>query len=230
MESDFDFDNPNVQYSGMESTNFRFLFFTIFLFKNFDMRFLVWTNNIKRTALLFVLFGFQLGLYAQDSESMFTIYLVRHAEKELTAENPKDPPLTPCGEQRAAGLEVFLSAVQLDAVYSSDYVRTRSTAQPVVQNRKMETRLYDPKKLEEFAKLLIERGENALVVGHSNSTPVLAGMLIGEELEPIDESIYNRIYQVVISKEKGRLHVFNSTFRLLGISGIDSFSKSLPSS
>ena len=192
--------------------NFRLLFFTIFLFKIFDMRFLVWNSNIKRTALFLMLLGLHLGGHAQDSESMFTIYLVRHAEKELTSDNPKDPPLTPCGEQRAAGLEVFLSAIQLDAVYSSDYVRTRSTALPVVQNRNMETRLYDPKKPEEFAKLLIERGENALVVGHSNSTPVLAGLLVGEDLEPIDESIYNRIYQVVISKEKGRLHVFNSTF------------------
>ena len=159
-----------------------------------------------------MLLGLQLGVYAQDSESMFTIYLVRHAEKELSTDDPKDPPLTPCGEQRAAGLEVFLSSVQLDAVYSSDYARTRSTAQPVAQNRNMETRLYDHKKPEEFAKLLLERGENALVVGHSNSTPVLAGLLVGEELEPIDESIYNRIYQVVIIKDKGRLHVFNSNF------------------
>jgi hypothetical protein len=82
----------------------------------------------------------------------------------------------------------------------------------VAQNRNMETRLYDPKKLEEFAKVLIERGENTLVVGHSNSTPVLAGLLIGEKLEPIDESIYNRIYQVVINKETARLHVLHSVF------------------
>lgn len=164
------------------------------------------------TLFLILLFGVQVETYAQDKDSMFTIYLVRHAEKELSADNPKDPPLTPCGEQRAASLEVFLSAVQLDAIYSSDYTRTRHTARPVAQNRTMETRLYDPKKLEEFAKLLIERGEDALVVGHSNSTPVLAGLLIGEKLEPIDESIYNRIYQVVISKETGRLQVLHSVF------------------
>ena len=59
---------------------------------------------------------------------------------------------------------------------------------------------------------MIERGENALVVGHSNSTPVLAGLLVGERLEPIDESIYNRIYQVVINKETGRLQVLHSVF------------------
>ena len=171
-------------------------------------------NSFPKSWTLFVILflGIQVASFAQNEDSMFTIYLVRHAEKELSAENPKDPPLTPCGKQRAASLEVFLSQVQLDAIYSSDYSRTRSTAQPVAQNRNMETRLYDPKKLEEFAKVLIERGENALVVGHSNSTPVLAGLLIGEKLEPIDESIYNRIYQVVINKETGRLHVLHSVF------------------
>ena len=166
----------------------------------------------KWSVLFLLLFGFQIAGLAQDKDSMFTIYLVRHAEKVLSEDNPKDPSLTPCGEQRAASLEVFLSAVHLDAIYSSDYTRTRSTAQPAAQNRNLETRLYDPKKLEEFAKMLLERGEDALVVGHSNSTPVLAGLLIGEEMDPIDESIYNRIYQVVISKETGRLHVLHSTF------------------
>jgi broad specificity phosphatase PhoE len=166
----------------------------------------------KRSVLFLLLFGFQMSVFAQDADAMFTIYLVRHAEKVVSEDKPRDPPLTPCGEQRAASLEVFLSSVHLDAIYSSDYIRTRNTAQRTATNRQMETRLYDPKKLEEFAKLLIERGEDALVVGHSNSTPVLAGLLVGEEMDPIDESIYNRIYQVVISNETGRLHVLHSTF------------------
>lgn len=167
---------------------------------------------MKWAPLIALLVGFQFGVYAQDSDSMFTIYLVRHAEKVLSKDNPRNPALTPCGEQRAASLEVFLSQVQLDAVYSSDFTRTRHTAKPVAENRNMEIRLYDHKKLPEIAKVLLERKEDALVVGHSNSTPVLAGLLVGKELEPIDESIYNRIYQVVISKETGRLHVLHSTF------------------
>lgn len=171
-------------------------------------------NSFPKSWTLFVILflGIQVASFAQNEDSMFTIYLVRHVEKERTADDPTDPPLTSCGEQRAASLEVFLSAVHLDAIYSSDYTRTRETAKPLAQNRKMEIHLYDPKKLEDFAKVLRAQGEDALVVGHSNSTPVLAGLLIGEKLEPIDESIYNRIYQVVISKEAGRLHVLHSVF------------------
>jgi broad specificity phosphatase PhoE len=169
-------------------------------------------DKTKWVALLILLIGFQDTTYSQGKDSMFTIYLVRHAEKAQSDDQPKDPPLTDCGEQRAASLQVFLSQVHLDAIYSSDYTRTRNTAKPTAESRKMETRLYDPRNLEDFAKGLIESGEDALVVGHSNSTPVLAGLLVGKEMEPIDESIYNRIYQVVINKESGRLNVLHSTF------------------
>jgi len=162
-------------------------------------------------AITFIL-GFNAIFQAQNSEKLFTIYLVRHAEKELAADNPKDPPLTPCGEQRAASLEVFLAGVNLEAVYSTDYLRTRNTAEPVARNKGLETRLYDSKKLEEFAQGLIQRQEDVLVVGHSNSTPALAGLLSGEELEAIDESIYNRIYQVVIYKGIARAHLLHSSF------------------
>lgn len=151
--------------------------------------------------------------FGQDSEALFTLYLVRHAEKELESEDPRNPPLTPCGEQRAASLEVLLAEVNLDAVYSTDYLRTRGTAEPVARNKGLETRLYDSKKLEDFARMLLNRKEDALVVGHSNSTPALAGLLTGQPLEAMDESIYNRVYQVIVCKETGRLQLLHTSFK-----------------
>ena len=149
---------------------------------------------------------------AQGLDQGFTLYLVRHAEKELSADNPKDPPLTPCGEERAESLAHFLSSVDLEAVYSTDYLRTRNTAHPVAREKEIEVQIYDPKNPDDFAKLLVDRKQNALVVGHSNSTPTLAGLLLGEELESIDESIYDRIYQLVFFEGKARLQLFHSTF------------------
>ena len=162
--------------------------------------------------LIFIFSGFSNEATAQGSEKTFTLYLVRHAEKELSADDPKDPPLTECGEQRAESLAAFLASVDLDAVYSTDYLRTRSTAQPVARDKKLEIQIYDPKGMEEFARLLIDRQEDALVVGHSNSTPNLAGLLLGRELESIDESIYDRIYQIVFFAGHGRLHLLHSSF------------------
>lgn len=166
--------------------------------------------SVLFAALLVI--GLQSKAGAQEKDKVFTLYLVRHAEKELSADNPKDPPLTPCGAQRAESLAVFLSSVELDAVYSTDYLRTRKTAAPVAGDKKIEIQIYDSKHAEDFAKLLKNRKQDALIVGHSNSTPALAGLLLGQELESIDESVYDRIYQVIIYNDKARLELLHSTF------------------
>ena len=63
------------------------------------------------TLSIFLLLILSYETYAQESEGIFTIYLVRHAEKEISAANPKDPPLTPCGVKRAESLAVLLNDV-----------------------------------------------------------------------------------------------------------------------
>lgn len=153
---------------------------------------------------IFLILGFHFKVTAQQTEEIFTIYLIRHAEKEVSKEQPKDPPLTECGKERAEQLVVFFKEIDLDAVYSTEYIRTKSTALPTAMNKVKELEYYDPRNLEEFAKLLVGRKQDALVVGHSNSTANLAGLLTGQDLGSIDESIYNRIYQVVFYKDKGR--------------------------
>ncbi len=158
----------------------------------------------------FVVLNLFITATAQDSDELFTIYLVRHAEKEISAENPRNPPLTECGQQRAESLAAFLKDVNLDAIYSTDFIRTKSTAQPTVRLKEIELTLYDSRKLADFAALLIERKEDALVVGHSNTTGVLAGLLVGKDIKAFGESIYNRIYQVVMYKDKGHLQVFHT--------------------
>ena len=69
-----------------------------------------------------------------------------------------------------------------------------------------------PQELSDFAKLLIDRKQDALVVGHSNTTAVLAGLLVDEEMGAFDLDIYDRIYQVVIYKNSARLHLLHSAF------------------
>ena len=100
----------------------------------------------------------------------------------------------------------------MDAIYSTDYSRTINTAKPTANSKELKIEKYNPRDLVGFSKLLIDAKKDVLVVGHSNTTGVLAGLLIGEELGEIDLDIYDRIYQVVISNENGRLHVFHSPF------------------
>ena len=149
----------------------------------------------------------------QNDNEIFTIYLVRHAEKDLTSNNGGDPPLTPCGEQRSEKLSLLLSDVNLDAVYSTNYARTKNTALPTATAKGLKIQEYSAQDFEVLSKLLIKRKQDALVVGHSNTTGVLAGMLVGEELADIDLDTYNRVYQVVIHKKSSRLNLLHTAFR-----------------
>jgi len=163
--------------------------------------------------LLLVLLITQQVIIAQSTEESFTIYLVRHAEKEVAdADMTKNPRLTKCGSLRAESIANFLSAVELKAVYSTDYIRTQKTAGPTSTQKFLSIKSYNPSQLKEFAQMLIDQREDVLVVGHSNTTPVLAGLLIGKEMKAIDESVYDRIYQVVFYKNSGRLHILKSSF------------------
>lgn len=164
---------------------------------------------MKYIAILLFTFGFLFDCSAQGDNDTFTIYLVRHAEKESAS---ADPPLTPCGLERAESLCGFFRDVPLEAVYSTNYQRTQSTASPTASSKDLSVQDYEAHALNELMEVLLNNKQDALVVGHSNTTGVLAGLLIEEELDDIDLSIYNRIYQVVISNEGGRLHILHSSF------------------
>lgn len=165
----------------------------------------------KYLLIILVTLGFQ-SCDAQNDSELFTIYLVRHAEKDLTSNNHSDPPLSKCGEERSENLSNFLKDVQLDVIYSSDYIRTKTTAKPVATSKGLEIIEYNPQELEDFSKVLIHSKQDALVVGHSNTTGVLAGLLVGEEIGAFDEAIYDRVYQVLIYKNSGRLHLLHTAF------------------
>ncbi len=160
--------------------------------------------------IILLILGVQSNIHSQDSNETFTIYLVRHAEKDLFSNNSTDPPLTKCGEERSENLSTFLMDVELDAIYSTNYNRTKNTALPTSISKNMVIKQYDAQDLESFSKLLIKNKQNALVVGHSNTTGVLAGLLVGQEIGAFDLNIYNRIYQVVIYNNQGRLHLLNT--------------------
>lgn len=121
-----------------------------------------------------------------------TFYLVRHAEKKLTGD---DPELSSAGYARAKALASTLSGAKLDGIYSTDTRRTRDTAAPTLAQTGLSLQLYDGRALTEFANELLTLEGNYLVVGHSNTTPQLAEALGGEGGDPIVEADeYDRLY------------------------------------
>lgn len=133
--------------------------------------------------------GSALQAVAADLE----VFLVRHAEK---MPGP-DPVLTPEGEARAEALADLLEDAGIEHIHSSDYQRTRQTAEPLAGRLGLPIRLYDPRDLPALAAQLREEGGRHLVVGHSNTTPPLAEELGGEGGDPIVEATeYDRLYLV----------------------------------
>lgn len=125
------------------------------------------------------------------------VYLVRHAEKDTAVK--EDPPLTPAGEARAVALAERLADVELKGVYSTDTLRTRSTAAPTARAKQLPLQLYDPREPAPMLEALREAGGTWLVVGHSNTVPGLVEALGGRPGEPIHEaSEYDRLYSVAL--------------------------------
>ena len=149
---------------------------------------------------------------AQDDKEIFVIYLVRHAEKAADPVDSADPSLSRCGALRADSIAAMLRDSGLETIYSTAYERTLATARPGSAALNLEIETYDPRELEPFAQLLLERGQDALVVGHSNTTSVLAGLLSGREQEPFDEALYDRLYQVTVSGGHARMVLLHQAF------------------
>ena len=96
-------------------------------------------------------------------------------------------------------LAFILKNMPIDLVFSTNYNRTIGTVEPLATMRGMDYVGYDPKKLPELVDLVFtnDRGKTVLVSGHSNSTPSLLNLLVGEErYSQIDEDDYENIYFV----------------------------------
>lgn len=119
------------------------------------------------------------------------VYLVRHAEKQ---DDSRDPPLSDAGRRRAAELARLLADAGVTHAWSTDYQRTRTTAEPIAAARGLTVALYDPSDLPGFARQLMATPGRHLVVGHSNTTPTLARALGGNGGNLIGDAEYDRLY------------------------------------
>ena len=140
---------------------------------------------------LIVLFGCLSQIHAA------TFYLARHAEK-LTGDNPG---LTQAGHERAHRIARIVTPSDIQKIYSTDYRRTQQTAAPLAKKLGLSVITYDPKNLQQFAEELRQSNENAVIIGHSNTTPQLVRLLSGQAIPDMDENIYHLIYQVMTFPE-----------------------------
>ena len=128
-----------------------------------------------------------------------TFYLIRHAEKDRSNPDDADPELNQKGLGRAMHWAEILKDANIDAIYSTDYARTSMTAAPASVKYNIDVQYYDPRALDLDQFKTDNINKNVLVVGHSNTTPQMANMLLGDEkYEALDDSENGALFIIKI--------------------------------
>lgn len=137
------------------------------------------------------------SLLAATSAMAQTVYLVRHAEK---ADASADPVLSEAGQARAAALAAALSRAHPDHIFTSPLQRTRLTADPTAQANAV---TIEPVGFEGgsagHVAAIAERVRAlpadavVLIVGHSNTIPLIARALGFAEAADMPECEYDRM-------------------------------------
>ena len=172
-------------------------------------------NRHLRTALLAATLASALVSTTAAAQSAPTVVIiVRHAEKGTTPAN--DPPLTEAGTLRAKALAAALTAANVQAVITTQLVRTRDTARPTAEAHglAMET-VPVGGAVAEHAKAVADAvrkhiGQAVLVVGHSNTVTQIVAALGGPKMPDLCDSQYSNMYTLVLEGSSARL--VQSTF------------------
>lgn len=148
---------------------------------------------------------FYLPILLLFSCSSTRYYIVRHAEKEAATTMTTDVPLSQAGAQRALALKELLQDRNIKNIYSTNYVRTKSTAAPLAQQLGLTPILYEASDTT-IAFLLQKIKKNTLVVGHSNTVDDIVNRLTGKQLlQDLPDTQYGDLFIVT---RRGKKYFF----------------------
>ena len=141
---------------------------------------------------------------AGNAQTNKTIVLVRHAEKMPPVDTDKgDPDLSADGRARAERFAKAIKKYKPHEIFVTDYKRTRQTAEPIAKLRGKVIQTYDPQKQADLIpKIMASTTDHYLIVGHSNTIPALANLLMKKEVfKQLPDSEYGVFW--VIRMKKG---------------------------
>lgn len=152
----------------------------------------------KQLIVFIVLMNISILAYTQHT----TIWIVRHAEKDTSAAQKRDPELTQIGKQRALDLAAYLKGQEPDMIFSTNTKRTRQTAAHFTAR----VNTYDPSLIKEFAQRLLDfqKGKKILIVGHSNTVLETIEALGGARpVKQLTDDDYDYIFKIILTAEGG---------------------------
>ncbi|MEW5852512.1 MAG: phosphoglycerate mutase family protein [Myxococcota bacterium] len=137
-----------------------------------------------------------LGLFTSEARAEKAVILVRHAEK---VDQSKDAALSETGKQRAQRLAQLLARTGVTHVFTSEYIRTRTTAEPLARAAKVTPVVVSAADEAALVKQIRALPHDAvvLVVGHSNTLPGLLKALGHRGEVTIADDEYGRVFMLV---------------------------------
>lgn len=137
---------------------------------------------------------------ANPAAAQEVVYVVRHAEQVADVD---DPPLSEQGRARAMVLQEFFRDAGLTAVYATDLRRTMETGEIVTEPLGFEVTPVEPDSLDgQVARVRREQPHGrVLIVGHSNTVPMVLEQLGYPNGLTIDHDEYDDLFIVVPAAE-----------------------------
>lgn len=157
-----------------------------------------------KTAILFLL----LFVTAPSRVVVTTYYIVRHAEK-LNAS--ADTPLSATGQTRAIALRKYLKSKGVDSIFTSSFLRTQQTAQPLATFLRKTLRIHTGNTENLINDLKRISDKEVLVVGHSNTVPDIVKGLSGRVVPAIAENDFDNMYIVRVKTSPGTVTIRTMT-------------------
>jgi 2,3-bisphosphoglycerate-dependent phosphoglycerate mutase len=130
-------------------------------------------------------------------------YVVRHAEKEASSSDmmSTDVPLSPSGKERAEALKKLLQNNNIKRIFSTNYIRTTSTAKPLSDAIGVQIEYYKPDDFLFIGQLKDIKKQNVLIVGHSNTVDDIVNVITGKNhLQDLPDTQYGDLFLI---KKKG---------------------------
>jgi broad specificity phosphatase PhoE len=141
---------------------------------------------------------------AASADRPTIVMLVRHAERE--SETDRDPPLSEAGRVRAQALAKALGESGVSAIYTTHYRRTAETAAPLAHRLGLTPRIDTIGDATTSSRAIAEqirlehRGETVLVVGHSNTVPMILAELGGPAMPELESWRYGDLFVVTLGE------------------------------
>lgn len=143
---------------------------------------------------------------AQVASAQQVIFVVRHAERADNAPMamsksaiPNDVPLSDAGKARAAHLAAMLRSAGITHVFTTEFKRTRETAEPLATAQHITPVMAPAKDVDALVAAVKAAKGASLVVGHSDTVPDILKKLGVKEPIKIGEQEYDNLFVVVRS-------------------------------